>query len=40
VFTNWWENLKLEKQHFSNVMEWWDIAKDEITDDKIKFFRK
>ena len=30
VFTNWWVYWKLEKKSFSNLREWWDIAKIKI----------
>ena len=42
MFTNWWVYWKLEKKSFSNLREWWDIAKIKAskkvntTDDKIK----
>ena len=30
VFTNWWVYWKLEMKSFSNLREWWDIAKINI----------
>ena len=30
VFTNWWVYWNLEKISFSNLREWWDIAKVKI----------
>jgi hypothetical protein len=40
VFTNWWVYWKLEKKSFSNLREWWDIAKIKIKSITIEASKK
>jgi hypothetical protein len=40
VFINWWVYWKLEKKSFSNLREWWDIAKIKIKSITIEASKK
>jgi hypothetical protein len=30
VFKIWWDNWKIEKNKYSDIREWWDLAKNKI----------
>jgi hypothetical protein len=30
AFKIWWDNWKIEKNKYSDIREWWDLAKNKI----------